>query len=127
MSKHTLGPWCIHKTNNEIMVVSKALYAEPIPIYLAKVVSVAPSQGNTENNARLIAAAPELLETVEGIVSILTSCDVTSGICGCGESMSNHSRAVDCGHEPVDAAVYAMSCIFKSAQAVIAKATGASK
>jgi hypothetical protein len=50
-------------------------------------------------NARLL----ELVNTAEGIFQ---HCDVTDGMCVCGDDMKNHPSPMDCGHRPVDHGAY---------------------
>lgn len=69
MSKHTPGLWSVHKANGKTMVVSKGQGAEPSMLYLAWSISVAPSQGDTEANMRLMAAAPELLDALKDLIA----------------------------------------------------------
>jgi hypothetical protein len=64
-AKHTPGPWkavdCRHQFNGQIRIWKDALPTEPM---IANVLAKNP---NAEANARLIAAAPELLEALEKI------------------------------------------------------------
>lgn len=66
MSKHTPGPWSIQRQNpspttGEWMVAGKS------PGYLAEVRDC--GSGPVEANARLIAAAPDLLEALEALIT----------------------------------------------------------
>lgn len=75
---HTPGPWRHRKHNGEHIIDSTTQYG--LPVYVATLITVAPEQGDNEANARLIAAAPELLETlrhVEGALLDIT-CERTS-------------------------------------------------
>lgn len=82
------------------------------------------SQREAIANARLIAAAPDLLAIAEGVLGMLQNCSVTSGVCCCGEEIDRHSRAMDCGHTPVDSGAYYAKALFEDVTAAITKATG---
>ena len=73
---------------------------------------------------RLHAVNTELLEIAESVQGMISNCDVSSGICCCGDSMENHASPMSCGHTPRDSGEYAASSLLKKARAAIAKATG---
>jgi hypothetical protein len=79
----------------------------------------------SDDDARLIAAAPELLVALGNLLATLEHADLHDGVCCCGDPMEGHSNPMDCGHSPVDAGQYYGSLSIAEAQAVIAKATGA--
>ena len=60
MSKHTLGPWKHDEVNRFYWKVSVAKKGGAYVIC-----EVGPIEGQTEANARLIAAAPEMLEALQ--------------------------------------------------------------
>ena len=62
MNKHTPGPWFVDAHNN--VLAEGCLVAFP---------SVAAGLEKQEANARLIAAAPDLLEAIEGLLNALPS------------------------------------------------------
>ena len=69
---------------------------------------------------RLHAELLEIAKSVEGMVS---NCDISSGVCCCGDSMEKHQDPMYCGHSPVDSGVYAADSLLKKARAAIDKAT----
>lgn len=78
----------------------------------------------TGEDARLIAAAPELLCLVRGLVDMIGNCSVESGVCCCGDDMRSHADPMNCGHSPVDSGAYAALSLYERAVEVLAKATG---
>ena len=62
MSKHTPGPWVIQETN---FAQQKNVYAQADKPPIATVYG---STGENEANARLIAAAPEMLEALRNLL-----------------------------------------------------------
>ena len=50
------------------------------------------------------AYAEQLREALNAWIGIASNCSIESGVCGCGESMENHSSPMMCGHSPVDMA-----------------------
>ena len=77
-----------------------------------------------EEDARMLAAAPELLCLVRGLVDMLGNCSVESGVCCCGDDMRSHADPMNCGHSPVDSGAYAALSLYERAVEVLAKATG---
>lgn len=72
MSKHTPGPWLVipdHRPSGDVLIEPE----DSDPDFAKRVVAIAPAQrhGEQEANARLIAAAPELLAELEKAVKIL--------------------------------------------------------
>jgi hypothetical protein len=61
-AKHTPGPWIIHRPNDSERIDINA----ESNFYIAEVIGGMTAQ---EANAHLIAAAPDLLEALEGIAS----------------------------------------------------------
>lgn len=47
-----------------------------------------------------------LVIVLENILGILENCDISSGVCMCGDSMEHHGNPMDCGHSPVDQGQY---------------------
>ena len=66
----------------------------------------------------------DLLELLEQAVSIMKNCEVSSGICMCGDSMDGHQGQFESGHVPVDSGEYYKDCFLQKAGAAIAKTTG---
>lgn len=67
MSKHTLGPWVVTRVSKSTIL--KDIYVSAGSERIARVVvpATASSIDEYEANARLIAAAPDLLEALEKI------------------------------------------------------------
>jgi len=91
--KHTPGPWVIaHKSN----IRDGAIWAANECVYVAQVYNVerqtdASRADERQANARLIAAAPELLEALEACLSAL---DLEYGECdGCTTDPCTRCRA----------------------------------
>lgn len=53
------------------------------------------------------------IEALHFYQSIIENCDVSSGICCCGEYMETHSDPMGCGHTPVDQGVYSAHNYYK--------------
>lgn len=66
---HTPGPWKAYKQDNGDWYISRSLGAQLADTALATVHAWA--QTEDEANARLITAAPELLEALEKIVTLI--------------------------------------------------------
>jgi hypothetical protein len=60
--KHSKGPWFAHTDVEEPVITALGEYDEP------QVALVSNIEGQTKHNARLIAAAPELLEALEAAI-----------------------------------------------------------
>ena len=71
MSKHTKGPWRVERQNAS-PTTGEWMIAGEKPGYLAEVRDC--GSGCVKSNARLIAAAPELLEALEEAVCALEVC-----------------------------------------------------
>ena len=76
---------------------------------------------------RLHALNAELLEIAKSVEGMVSNCDVSSGVCCCGDFMDNHPDPMYCGHSPVDSGVYAAKSLLKKARAAIAKAESEKK
>lgn len=63
MSKHTSGPWRTHLTDDTLVID-----AVGVPVATMDGNYIDGSHSNIEANARLIAAAPDLLEALEKIL-----------------------------------------------------------
>lgn len=72
---HTKGPWKFCKTNGEFIVQGGAVHIDSLHCIFPDVAEVKnrPFESETLSNARLIAAAPELLEALEMVVDQLES------------------------------------------------------
>ena len=64
---HTKGPWKFCKTNGEFIVQGGAVHIDSLHCIFPDVAEVKnrPFESETLSNARLIAAAPELLEALD--------------------------------------------------------------
>ena len=68
-AKHTPGPWW-HDDDKEVgCIVIRAPDGDAVPWQIASMCDIGPS-GNEEANARLIAAAPELLAALKELVRV---------------------------------------------------------
>ena len=67
MSKYTQGPWNVRRQNPS-PTTGEWMIAGAKPGYLAEVRDC--GSGNVEANARLIAAAPELLEALQNLLKV---------------------------------------------------------
>ena len=68
MSKHTPGPWEIHRTSHLNIYIGHAHdHPNRTPGYFAEVRRFTNDQQHIEANARLIAAAPEMLEALQSV------------------------------------------------------------
>ncbi|GHC12722.1 hypothetical protein GCM10007291_07530 [Gemmobacter nanjingensis] len=52
--------------------------------------------------ARLTAENERLSSLVDSAEGIFANCEVSAGVCCCGENMDGHSNPMECGHSPVD-------------------------
>jgi hypothetical protein len=77
--KHTPGPWTSKRPQPRVQINLKAIYCENLGYQVAFVNSDSRSiEENAHANARLIAAAPELLDALkEALVQIDNQCDVS--------------------------------------------------
>jgi hypothetical protein len=64
MSKHTPGPWFSHIDLKEPVITAQGAVYEP------QVALVSEIDGETEANAYLIAAAPEMLEALHAVAQL---------------------------------------------------------
>lgn len=70
MSKHTPGPWKVDKRERETLITAAAM-----PYVAAVSSSLHGQPGTGEANARLIAAAPDLLDALQCYVMLYASLD----------------------------------------------------
>ena len=73
MSKHTPGPWSVAETRHGYDTVIRGPKSEPIA--LALIGGYSKKEGGA--NSLLVAAAPELLEALEDLVSEFGVCGLT--------------------------------------------------
>ncbi len=127
-AKHTPGPWLIAESvvSRHAITNMRRIRSKNEGLEHGAVCDVYGIQDGSEAsaNAILIAAAPDLLELLEQAVSIMKNCEVSSGICMCGDSMDGHQGQFESGHVPVDSGEYYKDCFLQKAIAAIAKATG---
>jgi hypothetical protein len=84
MSKHTPGPWSVTHFSRlyigQFVDGAERHDAETASVPLFKTVAtIVERTGETDANARLIAAAPELLEACKDLVKRLVHCTVRNG------------------------------------------------
>ena len=77
----------------------------------------------------LEAAVPLMLDhidaqaaTIARAIAIIEHCDVTEGVCCCGDDMATHAEPMSCGHSPVDHGSYIASQWLEEARAALAGA-----
>jgi len=74
---------------------------------------------------RELAAAKADVERLRALVenaeAILINCDVSTGVCCCGDAMDGHASPMSCGHSPVDMGEYTISGWIDEARAALAK------
>ncbi len=56
--------------------------------------------------ARLKDENERLRSLVDSAHGIFANCEVSAGVCCCGENMDGHSNPMECGHSPVDMGDY---------------------
>lgn len=80
MSGHTPGPWTVTRVSKSTIL--KDLYVSASPERIARVVVPSTSKdiGEYEANARLIAAAPDLLEALKDLREAIKSRGVISTV-----------------------------------------------
>ena len=109
LEKATPGPWRIGKRSScEVREMSGARVCTTFTSVM--------SDYKDEVNAALIALAPDLAAEVirlrareakarsllDGWSNVAVHCDITDGMCCCGDDMKGHANPMDCGHSPVD-------------------------
>ena len=75
MSEHTKGPWVLTQDNNckpGFYIKHADNMKNRVPGYFAEIRAYTSNQETIKANARLIAAAPELLDALEGIMNIVS-------------------------------------------------------
>lgn len=98
MSKHTKGPWVVRREGRS--TVYGAVEASLRPYTWQEVAACGPTEAGSEQqeaNARLIAAAPELLEACQLLVSWLDlpqDAPMTDMVVGCGEAERKARAAI---------------------------------
>jgi len=113
MEKHTPGPWAVDGKGSQAIVRANDL----------RIVSIRHRLDGDEHeaNARLIAAAPELLEALRSILPYV----VTDVLEHCDGNKCREQWCAGCnGHEAAEAAVADANTKYKAACILLAKATG---
>ena len=67
------------------------------------------------------AGVAELVESLTRAVAIIEHCDVTEGVCCCGDNMDTHAEPMSCGHSPVDHGSYTASQWLDEARDALTK------
>lgn len=67
----------------------------------------------------LQANADALADVLERLVAIMKHCDVSDGVCCCGEDMNTHSHPMNCGHSPTDHGAYRAGIAINDAVAAL--------
>lgn len=67
----------------------------------------------------LEAEVEKLRTLLEGWLQLASHCDISEGVCCCGESMEGHSNPMDCGHTPLDHGTYIAVQLGKETRAAI--------
>mgnify|MGYP000846790213 FL=1 len=57
--------------------------------------------------------------TIARAIAIIEHCDVTEGVCCCGDDMDTHAEPMSCGHSPVDHGSYTASQWLDEARATL--------
>jgi len=57
--------------------------------------------------------------TIARAIAIIEHCDVTEGVCCCGDDMDTHAEPMSCGHSPVDHGSYTASQWLDEARAAL--------
>lgn len=61
----------------------------------------------------------EAVSLVDRAIEIITRCEVSEGVCCCGDVMDNHPEPMACGHSPVDHGQYVAAQWLKEALAAM--------
>jgi hypothetical protein len=113
-TQHTPGPWKAVRASHGVVDIFDNNDHDIVTLFGC----------NREANARLIAAAPELLAVLQDLLGVLEHVSLESGICCCGDNIANHDHPMNCGHSPVDSGTYYGDMAIAAAEKVVAKATG---
>ena len=84
-AKHTPGPWKVARQNPS-PTTGEWMIAGAKPGYLAEVRDC--GSGDVEANARLIAAAPDLLEAAESVIATWERGDLAGAVCALDEAIA---------------------------------------
>lgn len=112
------GQRWIHKTDyddlrqraDDLLAAIRALKSAPKPTPLAAALAVPEVRA--------------LVTELEGWLNIAANCEITSGVCCCGENMESHQDPMVCQHTPTDHGSYVASQMTASTTAVLAKMRG---
>lgn len=121
--QHTPGPWaadvgfCLELPQ---VGIPAGVKADGVSICTVR---ARPDAATAAANARLIAAAPDLLEALVVARVELLRGDFETGWCKCGELVSAHN--IGSGHSPVDEGSYDINQAIEVVDAAISKARGA--
>lgn len=75
----------------------------------------------TEADRAVLVNAKELFNTVLNLKAIIENSDVSTGVCMCGDGMSFHADAIDCGHQAVDSGAYYASAALAEANKLVSE------
>jgi hypothetical protein len=129
MNKHTPGEWQI-EDGNFVYVLDAESGTNRFWAGISAGYIGTGARTSTEEiyaNARLIAAAPDLLVALRAMLAIVSQTGIASGICCCGDDMNQHENPFNCGHVAVDSGHYHSGPLLECARAAITKATGETK
>jgi hypothetical protein len=96
MSKHTPGPWFIHEDQHDNVTI-KAPDGDGVPWNVATILSYCGDPPCDKANARLIAAAPELLEALQELYNA-----DWSNLCGRAQEVCERAIAKANGKEETE-------------------------
>lgn len=124
-TKHTPGPWMLADENNQccsVLLSTEHNLTACLDRQDLNTGEFLIERSEMLANARLISAAPELLEALKQCLGMLEQADCSTWYCCCGSPMDGHG--IGDGHGPVDQGSYYQCNAMDAARSAIAKATG---